>query len=85
MDDKDIEFETDRIKRRAEALVLTATTNAQRLGGDNATAAADLMMAFVLLTMRSGGGPKKAIEVMGDNAIAACEAFWGSDGRRLDA
>lgn len=73
------------IKARAEALVLQATLNADSTGGDHATAAADLMMAFVLLSSRSGASPERCIEAMGAHAIASCRAFWGADGRRLDA
>ena len=71
--------------RRAEALVMSAQINAANHKGDAATAAADLMMAFVLLTTRCGSDPRQANEVIIDNAIIACADFWGSDGRRLDA
>jgi len=73
------------IKYRAEALVKTASLNADAHGGDAATAAADLMMAFVLLSTREGARPRRAIDAMAQHAIAACEDFWGKDGRRLDA
>lgn len=73
------------IKKRIEALVVTASLNARNQGGDAATAAADLMCAFVLITMRSGGRPEAAIEAMARHAIAACTDFWGNKGRKLDA
>lgn len=81
----EIDTEADAIKARAERLVLEATVYAGLTNGDNATAAADLMIAFVLLSMRSGAKPERAIEAMGNHAIAACTSFWGEDGRRLDA
>lgn len=73
------------IMRRVEALALTASLNAQNNGGDAATAAADLMCAFVLLSMRCGGRPEVAIEKMKPHAIAACADFWGPKGRKMDA
>ena len=81
----DIDVQAENIKKRAEALVLQASLNAQNSGGDTATAAADLMMAFVLLSMRSGAKPERAIKAMANNAIVACASFWGDEGRRRDA
>lgn len=77
--------ESDAIMKRVEALVLMATLNAQNHGGDTATAAADLMCAFVLISMRSGANPDRTIEIMKPNAIAACTDFWGAKGRKFDA
>lgn len=78
-------YDAENIKKRIEALVVTASLNARNQGGDAATAAADLMCAFVLITMRSGGRPQNAIEAMAAHAIADCADFWGAEGRNLDA
>lgn len=61
---------------RAEALGLQARINAANFGGDNATAGADLMLAFVLHSFRSGGDPRAAIAAMAPHAIAALAEFW---------
>jgi len=73
------------IKKRIEALSLTAQINAQRHSGDAATAAADLLCAFVLISIRSGASPEAARDAMWEHAIAACADFFGTDGRRADA
>ena len=75
----------DHIKKRIEALAVTAQLNAQNIGGDNATAAADLMCAFVLISMRSGATPDKAIDAMRAHAVATCADFFGRQGRKHDA
>lgn len=64
------------IKRRVEACVMQAQVNARNFGGDNATAAADLMCAFVLITVKSGGAPDKAVAAMLDHAKAVVADFW---------
>ena len=64
------------IKRRVEACVLGAQVNARNFGGDNATAAADLMCAFVLICTKSGAPPEKAIAAMLDHAKATVADFW---------
>ncbi|RBO54686.1 hypothetical protein DSD19_04735 [Rhodovulum sp. BSW8] len=77
--------DTAKIMARIEALVMTAAVNAANTGGDHATAATDLMCAFVLISMRMGTPPEEAIEISSQNAIAACRDFWGQTGRKLDA
>mgnify|MGYP000361856130 CR=1 FL=1 len=73
------------IIQRAEYHVRWAQHNATRHGGDDATAAADLMMAFVLISIRNGADPDRAIDAMRHDAIAACSLLWDRNGRRLDA
>lgn len=63
-------------KRRIEACVMQAQKNAQTHGGDNATAAADLMCAFVLIAVKSGADPEKARAAMWDHAQACVSDFW---------
>lgn len=64
------------IKRRVEALVTQAQMNAVGHGGDAATAAADLMTAFVLLTTKCGGSPDVAVTTMLPHSKATVGAFW---------
>lgn len=64
------------IKRRIEACAMQAQMNARNHGGDNATAAADLMCAFVLLAVKSGGDPERARAAMWDHAKACVADFW---------
>ena len=64
------------IKRRVEACVMQAQVNARNFGGDNATAAADLMCAFVLLCAKSGAPPENAIAAMLDHAKATVADYW---------
>ncbi|MDO5705562.1 MAG: hypothetical protein Q4G49_10900 [Paracoccus sp. (in: a-proteobacteria)] len=71
--------------KRIEALAMMAGVNASNSGGDHATAAADLLCAFVLMAMRAGADPIEAREAMERHAIVACEDFWGRSGRRADA
>jgi len=63
-------------KRRIEACVMQAQMNAQNHGGDNATAAADLMCAFVLLATKSGAGPEQALAAMWEHAKVCVSDFW---------
>jgi hypothetical protein len=63
-------------KRRIEACVTQAQMNAKTHGGDNATAAADLMCAFVLVAVKSGAEPEKARAAMWDHAKACVADFW---------
>jgi hypothetical protein len=63
-------------KRRIEACVMQAQMNAANHGGDNATASADLMCAFVLISVKSGAPPDKALAAMWDHAVAAVADFW---------
>lgn len=63
-------------KRRIEACVMQAQMNARNNGGDNATAAADLMCAFVLLSIKSGARPDAAKDAMWDHAKACVADFW---------
>lgn len=67
-------------KRRIEASVMGAQANAKTHGGDNATAAADLMCAFVLISVKSGADPERALAAMWEHAKAAVADFW-PDGR----
>lgn len=63
-------------KRRIEAAVMGAQVNANNHGGDNATACADLMCAFVLVATKSGADPDKALAAMWEHAKAAVSDFW---------
>ena len=63
-------------KRRIEACVMQAQMNAKEHGGDNATAAADLMCAFVLIATKSGGDPERAKAAMWEHAKACVSDFW---------
>lgn len=63
-------------KRRIEACVMQAQMNAKNHGGDNATAAADLMCAFVLVSVKSGADPERAKAAMWDHAKACVSDFW---------
>lgn len=67
------------IKRRAEALVMQAQMNAKQNGGDAATAAADLMVAFVLLAVKCGARPEAARDAMWHNATVVVADFWPSE------
>lgn len=69
------------IKRRIEACAMQAQMNAENHGGDVATASADLLCAFVLLSVKSGCPPDNALEVMWDHAKAVVVDFW-PDARR---
>ena len=64
------------IKRRIEACVMQAQVNARNHGGDNATAAADLMCAFVLISVKSGANPETALKAMWENAKVVVDDFW---------
>jgi hypothetical protein len=68
--------ETTIIKRRIEACAMQAQMNAHNHGGDNATAAADLMCAFVLMAVKSGADPERARAAMWENAKACVADFW---------
>lgn len=63
-------------KRRIEACVTQAQMNARHHGGDNATAAADLMCAFVLLSVKSGARADAARDAMWEHAKAVVADFW---------
>lgn len=71
----------DKIKNRIEACTMQAMMNAEIHKGDVATASADLLCAFVLLSVKSGAPPDKCLEVMWDNAKAVVADFW-PDARR---
>lgn len=64
------------IKRRVEAAALGAQMNARNHGGDNATAAADLMCAFVLLAVKSGADPERALAAMWEHSKVVVADFW---------
>ncbi len=66
-------------KRRIEACVMQAQMNAEQSGGDNATAAADLMCAFVLIAVKSGADPERARVAMWEHAISCVSDFWPRD------
>jgi len=70
------ENDTTTIKRRIEACLMLAQINARNFGGDNATAAGDLMCAFVLISVKSGAPPEKALAAMWDHAKAVVADFW---------
>lgn len=63
-------------KRRIEACATQALLNARNHGGDTATAAADLMCAFVLLSVNAGAPPDASLKAMWDHAKAAVADFW---------
>lgn len=63
-------------KRRIEACAMQAQMNAANHGGDTATAAADLMCAFVLISVKSGANPDRARAAMWENALAVVADFW---------
>ncbi|WP_022708360.1 hypothetical protein [Paracoccus zeaxanthinifaciens] len=64
------------IKRRIEACVMQAQMNARNHGGDNATAAADLMCAFMLIAVKSGADPEKALASMWEHSKVVVTDFW---------
>lgn len=64
------------IKARIEASAMQAQMNARNHGGDNATAAADLMCAFVLIAVKSGADPERALSAMWDHAKGCVADFW---------
>lgn len=64
------------IKRRIEACAMQAQMNANNHGGDNATASADLMCAFVLIAVKSGADPERALAAMWSHATACVADFW---------
>lgn len=66
-------------KRRIEACAMQAQMNAKEHGGDNATAAADLMCAFVLITPKSGADPERAKAAMWAHAKACVSNFWPNE------
>lgn len=66
-------------KRRIEACATQAQLNARNHGGDAATAAADLMCAFVLLSVKSGADPEKAKAAMWDHAKVVVADFWPNE------
>lgn len=66
---------------RIEALGTTAVINSNNHGGDNATAAADLMCAFVLMVRRNRIDPDLALASMWEHAKATCD-YWFDDGQR---
>lgn len=68
-----------RTKRRIEACVMQAQMNAEQTGGDSATASADLMCAFVLISMKSGADPERARAAMWEHAKACVSDFWPCD------
>ena len=72
----DMPDDATKTKRRIEACVVQAQMNAKEHGGDNATAAADLMCAFVLIATKSGGEPERAKEAMWEHAKACVFDFW---------
>lgn len=63
-------------KRRIEACVMQAQMNARSHGGDNSTAAADLICAFVLLSVKSGAKADAARDAMWEHAKACVDDFW---------
>ena len=71
------------IKARIEASEMQAQMNARNHGGDNATAAADLMCAFVLIAVKSGADPERALAAMWDHAKACVDDFWPENERRV--
>ncbi len=64
------------IKRRIEACVMQAQMNARNHGGDNATAAMDLICAFALITVKSGGDPDAMLKKSWENAKLVVADFW---------
>ena len=66
-------------KRRIEACARQAVLNATAHGGDKATAAADLMCAFVLIAHKSSADPERALAAMWDHAKACVADFWPAE------
>jgi hypothetical protein len=64
------------IKRRIEACTMQAQMNARNHGGDNATAAMDLICALVLITVKSGGDPDEMLKRSWENAKVVVADFW---------
>lgn len=65
------------IKRRIEALVMGAQINAQNHGGDNATAAMDLLCALALISTKSGAALDKVLSpAQVANAKEVVADFW---------
>lgn len=63
-------------KRRIEACVMQTQMNAKNHGGDNATAAMDLICALVLISVKSGADPDKMLNRAWDNAKLVVADFW---------
>lgn len=62
--------------RRIEACVLQAKVQAQLQNKDEATAAGDLMCAFVLIARMNGADPEEALKAMWENAKLTVDHFW---------
>ncbi|HCO91070.1 MAG TPA: hypothetical protein DIT40_08870 [Alphaproteobacteria bacterium] len=63
-------------KRRIEACVTQAQINAANTGGDGATAAMDLLCAFVLIATKSGADPERARLAVWQDVKACVADFW---------
>lgn len=66
-------------KRRIEACVKQAQMNARTVGGDNATAAMDLLCAFVLICNKTGAPVDKVLVETIANAIICVNDFWPTE------
>ncbi len=75
-DELEERHDADKIKARVEAIVAQSLLNAKQHGGDTATAAADVMCAFVLLCVGANGRPEKALAAMWDHAVATVGDLW---------
>jgi hypothetical protein len=63
-------------KARIKACAMQAEMNANNHGGDSATAAADLLCAFVLISLKQGAKPDLAKDAMWEHAKAAVKVFF---------
>lgn len=70
------------IAARIEASAKQAMMNAEMHGGDVATASADLLCAFVLLSVKSGADPDRCMDLMWDHAKACVADFWPEEPQR---
>lgn len=63
-------------KRRIEACVMQATLNAKAAGEDTATAAADLLCAFILMTRGAGANHDDALKTCWAPLNGAVADWW---------
>lgn len=64
------------IKRRIEACYMQAQMNARNHGGDNASAAMDLLSAFALNCAKAGVDPDRALNATWKHAKDCVADFW---------
>lgn len=76
MSGPDLERDARLTKRRIEACVKQAQMNARTMGGDNATAAMDLLCAFVLICNKTGAPVDQVLVATIGHAIICVDDFW---------